>query len=192
MLRCNLSVLLAERNLKITKVCNDTGISRTTLTYLVNNYSKGIQYDTLNTLCTYLHVSPGEMFLFVPIDINILDIHYIPGTDFRMSLEIIQKNITKMCTLNGEVQLSYATKADPFYDEYKDVSDIPYGFELRISSPNDNFVTDAFKALPIQFFNNIEKTIADAVGDILEKKYPLNKLHEPFIQTVLWDDSFYA
>lgn len=192
MLQCNLSVLLAERNLKITKVCNDTGISRTTLTYLVNNYSKGIQYDTLNTLCTYLHVSPGELFLFVPIDINILDIHYIPGTDFRMGLEIIQKNVTKMCTLKGEVRLSYVTKAESFNDDYKDVSHIPYGFELRIFSPNDIFVTDAFKALPIQFFNNIEKTIADAVWDILEKKYPLNKLHEPFIPTILWDDAFYA
>ena len=61
MVRCNFSVLLAERNLKITTVCNDTGISRTTLTYLANNYSKGIQYDTLNTLCSYLKVSPGAV-----------------------------------------------------------------------------------------------------------------------------------
>ena len=65
----NLSVLLAERNLKITKVSRDTEISRTTLTALTNNRSSGMQLDTLNTLCNYLHVNPGDILLYAPIDI---------------------------------------------------------------------------------------------------------------------------
>lgn len=66
----NLSVLLAERNLKITTVSRDTEISRTTLTALTNNRSLGIQLDTLNTLCNYLNVSPGDILLYAPIDMQ--------------------------------------------------------------------------------------------------------------------------
>lgn len=70
MIKCNLPVLLAERGLKITKLSNDTGISRTTLTSLSNNYSQGIQFDTLNKICNYLKITPGELFLYVPFEIN--------------------------------------------------------------------------------------------------------------------------
>lgn len=70
MIICNLSVLLAERGLKIAEVSRDTKISRTTLTALSSrNYkAKGIQFDTLNTLCAYLNVQPGSLFSYYPLD----------------------------------------------------------------------------------------------------------------------------
>lgn len=71
MIRSNLAVLLAERNLKITKVSKDTGISRTTLTTLSNNNSQGIQFDTLNTLCMYLKIEPNQLFSYLPFDISV-------------------------------------------------------------------------------------------------------------------------
>ena len=71
MLKCNLAVLLAERKLKISKVSKDTGISRTTLTSLANNYSQGIQLDTLNTLCSYLRITPAEFFCYAPFNFKV-------------------------------------------------------------------------------------------------------------------------
>lgn len=68
MLFVNLNVLLAERNLRISKVSKDTGISRTTLTALCNNYSQGVQFDTLNLLCSYLGVTPAQFFVYLPTD----------------------------------------------------------------------------------------------------------------------------
>ena len=62
-MKCNLKVLLAERNLKITQVSNDTGISRTTLTFLSNGEAKGIQFSTLETLCNYLNITANELFI---------------------------------------------------------------------------------------------------------------------------------
>ena len=67
MIHCNLATLLAQRNLKISKVYQDTGISRTTLTALAYNHAQGIQFETLNTLCTYLKVSPTDLILHVPV-----------------------------------------------------------------------------------------------------------------------------
>lgn len=76
MIVCNLRVLLAKKGLKIAKVSRDTKISRTTLTALCSNTStpKGIQFETINTLCTYLDVQPGELFEFYPIKITDVEI----------------------------------------------------------------------------------------------------------------------
>lgn len=70
MLIPNLSVLLAERRLTISKVSADTGISRTTLTALSGRAARGIQFDTLNALCQYLRVTPNELLLYRPFDLS--------------------------------------------------------------------------------------------------------------------------
>lgn len=69
MIICNLAVLLAQRQLKITRVSNDTGISRTTLTALNQNESKGVQFETISTLCQYLKIKPSDFFQYLPFDI---------------------------------------------------------------------------------------------------------------------------
>ncbi|EAF6966384.1 XRE family transcriptional regulator, partial [Listeria monocytogenes] len=71
MIHNNLSVLLAERNIKITRVAKDTGISRSTITAIAQNDSKMIQMETIDTLCRYLNISPQDFFEFVPINIEI-------------------------------------------------------------------------------------------------------------------------
>lgn len=71
MIESNLSVLLAERNLKITKVSRDTGISRTTLTALCYDHTAGIKFETLDTLCRYLSITPQEFFNYNPYDYRI-------------------------------------------------------------------------------------------------------------------------
>lgn len=70
MIKNNFNTLMAERQLKITRVSNDTGISRTTLTALSQEMSKGVQLDTLNTLCIYLNITPCEFFDYLPFDLE--------------------------------------------------------------------------------------------------------------------------
>ena len=71
MIRYNLNKLLGERNLKISKVFVDTGISRSTLTKIVNNQSSMVQTETIDKLCQYLKVSPSEFFEYIPIEIDV-------------------------------------------------------------------------------------------------------------------------
>ena len=71
MLIPNLSVLLAERRLTLSRVSSETGISRTTLTSLANGGARGIQFETLNTLCQYLRVAPGDLFAYRPFDLAV-------------------------------------------------------------------------------------------------------------------------
>ena len=60
--RIKLWELLAERNLKITQVCKDTGLSRPTLNAIKYGRSKGIQLETIDVLCNYFKITPGELF----------------------------------------------------------------------------------------------------------------------------------
>jgi DNA-binding Xre family transcriptional regulator len=71
MLIPNLSVLLAERRLTLSKVSADTGISRTTLTALSGRAARGIQFATLNALCQYLRVTPNDLFIYRPFDLSL-------------------------------------------------------------------------------------------------------------------------
>lgn len=71
MLRVNLNMLLAERSLTASRLAKDTGISKTTLSSLVNNTGKGIQYDTIDNICNYLNITPDDFFDYVPFEYSL-------------------------------------------------------------------------------------------------------------------------
>lgn len=60
--RIRLWELMAERNLKITQVSKDTGLSRTTLNNIKFNRNKAIHVETIDVLCNYFRITPGELF----------------------------------------------------------------------------------------------------------------------------------
>lgn len=70
MLKCNLAVLLAERGLSVSDLSEQTGLSRNTLGALVNNTGKGIQFDTMDAICQYLDINPGELFTYADVGLN--------------------------------------------------------------------------------------------------------------------------
>lgn len=64
MIACKLAVLMAERKLNIQKLADQTGLSRTTISALVNESGKGIQFETVDVLCKFLKVGVGELLIF--------------------------------------------------------------------------------------------------------------------------------
>ncbi|MGG0666736.1 helix-turn-helix transcriptional regulator [Viridibacillus arvi] len=73
MIKCNLAVLLAERGLKMADIINDTTLSKTAVRGLYYNESKGIQFETLETICDYLNVTPGEVINKIRFSVEIID-----------------------------------------------------------------------------------------------------------------------
>lgn len=59
-----LDTLLSERKITKTQLCKDTGIS----TNVVSKISKNevFKTDTLNRICEYLQVQPGEIMEWIP------------------------------------------------------------------------------------------------------------------------------
>lgn len=194
MVRCNLSVLLAERNLKITKVCKDTGISRTTLTYLANNYSKGIQYDTLNTLCSYLNVSPGELISFIPANISVNYVHR-NGTNIEIELMISQNGKTITSGLSGFLQFDFQDPDDPYFSQRINLHK-PCGVYIYVEPWDDEanplfkdeieFTIKVFQSLPISFLKDIENDITSEIVNDLDYEYHLDTLPKPILTSFQW------
>lgn len=76
MILSNLSTILGKKKLKIADVVKNTSVTRPTLTALYYNTGKGINFDTLEALCKYLKVTPGDLLSFYDIDVEFIDLKY--------------------------------------------------------------------------------------------------------------------
>lgn len=169
MIKCNLPVLLAERGLKITKVSIDTGISRTTLTSLNNNYSQGIQFDTLNKLCGYLKVLPGELFLYIPYEIKIKN----------FSLDGEEADFLVEFSYNGK-EYEYEMFINIYLDYYSDTVDsiditynlAEYNGEYKIKERE--LLHKILNSIPLQFLKDIDTEVYSLLCEKLENQYTLS------------------
>lgn len=166
MLRSNLAILLAERNLKITKVSEDTGISRTTLTALANNRSQGLQFDTLNTLCLYLGVEPAQIIAYAPIDLEVikLDVYTTESPDlYSLELHISMKKIGKAKEL-----VIFATAATSMADMASNASavitvlnQVPQNKQTQQNYKNSDALLNVIKKMPPIFVSDFENLICE-------------------------------
>lgn len=74
MLFVRLSHLMATKRLKIADICKDTDISRPTLTALYYGKGKGINFDTINKLCTYFHCQTNDLLYVYGLEIDSVEI----------------------------------------------------------------------------------------------------------------------
>ena len=97
MILSRLKILMAERDLKVSQVANDTGLSRTTLTALSNNTLKGIRLDTINTLCQYLDISMNEFFDYLPVDFEVIGgSNSYPHKVSEVTLSVVEKTYSRI------------------------------------------------------------------------------------------------
>lgn len=180
MIRCNLAVLLAERNIKISRVSQETGISRTTLTSLSSNYSQGIQFDTMNTLCTYLDTTPDNLISFFPVDIQVLGAsQQRPATYSDMTADIrinfVEHGRSLLCVLLAKVTCAYDELVPCFsviLDVYKD--------ESGEFTKNTNSLVRSISNLPIPFKRDLSEKIFAQLTAIWPEHY------KPVLLSFLW------
>ncbi len=65
MIKCNLSVLLAKKEMKLKTLSSLVGISETNLSLLKNNKAKAIRFSTLMAICKALECQPGDLLEFI-------------------------------------------------------------------------------------------------------------------------------
>lgn len=180
MLKSNLKVLLAERNISITQVSNDTGISRTTLTSLMS-VAKGIQFETMNTLCNYLKITPSDLFIYVPYDVKIelesFRYKYDSSANFiSFFIEVLKENRKYKLLFNGYIG-NFEKDFDIQLDLYQ---------ELETEEDKDDFKNIKYylEKLPIQFFVDIENQIRKIFLEELRHSDFYDKINEeiPYIE----------
>ena len=164
MIRSNLAVLLAERNLRISRVSADTGISRTTLTALSSNNFQGIQMDTLNQLCRYLNVRPESILHYIPYDVTVKEFVIEPDNYATIGFET-NIDINPECfEITGIVHMKEC------YDEKENKWTMSSEFCADIwTTESDNLLARRIlKQLPISFLKDIESKITRMIGERCE------------------------
>ena len=65
-IRVRLNVMLAERNVKSKELAEYVGITEANLSLLKQGKVKGVRFDTLERICTYLKCQPGDLLAHEP------------------------------------------------------------------------------------------------------------------------------
>lgn len=175
MIYCNLSGLLAEKKANISTVARDTGISRTTLTSLYYNVFKGVQIDTLNTLCKYFGVEVNRLLMFTKYDISVYidDIEYF---DCENIPQCVQGTLIFSIAM-GEIKYKCDVCVTLYFQQNSDVVyveiDLEYfdevaNIDCEELSKNNAFLKKVLNSIQPEFINYICCEIKDRITDKLE------------------------
>jgi putative transcriptional regulator len=63
MIENKLSEIMGRKRLKISDVLEGTGLARNTVAELYHGRAKGVQFETIDRLCSYLGVGVGELLV---------------------------------------------------------------------------------------------------------------------------------
>lgn len=157
MILCNLPEILGKRRLKIAKVAADTGISRTTLTSLYYDSGKGVQFETINSLCIYLNIGIGELFTTLPFDIFIENCEYTE----HEKIAIFE---CKILTVAGIEFVDLESKVE--YSEYYNVVDICFSsIQSRNTDAQNQMLTRIFEKISREALDILQERFSDALID---------------------------
>ncbi|EAE6420109.1 hypothetical protein DNH64_14380 [Listeria monocytogenes] len=183
MIRNRFAILLAERGLKIADVHSITGISRSTLTTLSNNESSGVQFDTLNKICTVLDVSPSDFFDYYPGEISTIisrtDL-YIDGDveenkltriDFDIQTRVKRKVLSENFhgTIYGTYRAAQENNHSPEFSLYFNLT--PLETETTAFLP----ISELYAELPVSFRRTLLMEIYEKVAEVLKTQLKLTK-----------------
>ena len=175
MVRCNLAVLLAERGMKISKISELTGISRTTLTALSQNHSQGIQFDTMNTLCNFFKVMPNDLITHTPIDIEIRSVEITECSRLKegnvfVEVCVKENNVQKKCWIDGVIGIDNEAISEMYVQMF-----LAQESDERDRLAN-RFLINAIKRLPVAFKADLESTVRGRIVDELRRRFDLSGL----------------
>lgn len=129
MIRNKLKELMDERGLKATRIANDIdNLSRNTINSTVSNSGKMIQFETVNSLCQYLGVTPQEFFEYLPFDVSVS----ISGDEQPVVPDSIEEASANDTYIEPFYLDLYLTKTSNNYS----TGEIKKTFELSIISEN--------------------------------------------------------
>lgn len=179
MIRNRLSILLAERGIKATKVANDTGIARSTLSKITNNSSEKIDYSTINTLCRYLKITPCDFFEYEPFDVSFF-VSIEPSTTpieegpprypIEAFLNIEDNDGKHTIEYKGFIEeVGWVTSTELAIDGYLEPAseqDVKLA-DLYLSDINQTFITDIIRGFVKETLDNAKKKLCVHDRDIL-------------------------
>ncbi|MGX0572093.1 helix-turn-helix domain-containing protein [Staphylococcus hominis] len=197
MIKFNLKKVMREKNLNISQLNEITGISRNSLSLLINGKSKGVQFETLEKITRGLNIEVGDLFErnFNELKIETGDLYT------RIETSTLQEGdvdpITKEFRPTGEAKVHEKKETSVIAAKYIIDGDnlegrIPYNFylefndnvslKLNIDFKNSEFKNDTLY-LTNHLYNFLNLLVSYVTFDILNKikNTTLKKISKNFI-----------
>ncbi|MCG2177539.1 helix-turn-helix transcriptional regulator [Staphylococcus epidermidis] len=171
MIQSRLSVLMAERGLKISDLYEETGISKTTLMAIAENTGKGVQYDTVDKLCNFLGVTPCEFFEYSPylVSFRMDKIKSDRNIPIDYTITIKNQNYEKLFYLYVFIYLGNSYDIPVRKDEFKAYIDINLDSSEHYNDEEFyNFISDLTISFRTDFINKIIGSITSLLLDFEE------------------------
>lgn len=167
MIQSRLSVLMAERGLKISDLYEETGISKTTLMAIAENNGKGVQFDTVDKLCNFLGVTPCDFFDYSPYIVETQTSNFIDGNLKGIEIKIKKQNYEK------EFNLDIYVYSGNSYDIPFKKGEFDYYITLGLKS-SDHYTDDEFYkflsnmniSFRTDFINKLIKEVKSQLADL--------------------------
>ncbi|WP_162192360.1 helix-turn-helix transcriptional regulator [Staphylococcus epidermidis] len=178
MIQSRLSVLMAERGLKISDLYEETGISKTTLMAIAENTGKGVQYDTVDKLCNFLGVTPCEFFEYSPylVSFRMDKIKSDRNIPIDYTITIKNQNYEKLFYLYVFIYLGNSYDIPVRKDEFKAYIDINLESSEHYNDEEFyNFISDLTISFRTDFINKIIGSITSLLLDFEEVRTIDNK-----------------
>ncbi|WP_169483315.1 helix-turn-helix domain-containing protein [Limosilactobacillus reuteri] len=168
MLANRLKILLAERDLTIKDLMAATGLSRNSLSNMINNPFANIATDNVDKLCNYLEVSPKDFYDYSGWRFNYELL--IDGSSSKEKAENEPLELRlKVSMISGKMrrvfELSYVLKYDM---DYGDGGEHDAFVEAYQMDGADKLFIDVYKKISPLFKHQIESELLQPVPVILE------------------------
>lgn len=150
MIKCNLAVLLAERGLKMSDVINQTTLAKNTVRSLYYNEAKGIQFETIETLCNYLKVKPGDIIQEINFSYQIVE-KYMLDAEGHVKFKILFNYQDR--TYNDDVFVFLSTLSINDFNE-KPLSSFEIYMDIHYADNVRQNIISQLTALELDRFNN--------------------------------------
>ena len=172
MLANRLKILLAERDLSIKDVVNATGLTRPSVSNMVNNPFANISTENVDKLCNFLEVKPSKFYDYIPWRFYFtLHLGTMPVDDLYPKKGEAKSGEIEIAYISGHIQrktvLNFVThiKAD-----YSDPVD-EYDLYMHLSNfDGDDSFTEIFESMSPFFKHYVQQQIVDAAKKVIALK----------------------
>ncbi|PWT47065.1 hypothetical protein DKZ23_05160 [Limosilactobacillus reuteri] len=167
-----LKILLAERDLSIKDVMVATGLSRNSLSNMVNNPFANISTENVDKLCNYLEVKPSKFYDYVPWIFHFtLHLGTMKVDDLYQKKGEAKSGELEIAYISGHVQrktvLNFVTHIKADYSDPVDEYDLY--MHLNNFDGDDSF-TEIFQSMSPFFKHYIQQKIVDAAKKVIALK----------------------
>lgn len=162
MLANKLKILLAERNLRIKDVVENTNVSRNTVSNIINNPYSNISNKTLDEICNFLNTDPKHFFVYAPYIIEYsakdLSLNIKNGKEkYKFNLKIKKIGFNEL----GDSVAAKNNLKEKFDNDIEEIETKYSFFDLEISDNKKDVFMDIYKGLPYVFQEEITQNIID-------------------------------